>query len=60
MSALSKYRDQVRIARETGNFVVQTVDEAQAVIDEIDAMPTVSVRRAELEPSRWDDDDHAH
>lgn len=57
---LAKYREQIRIARETGTFVVQTADEAQAVVNEIDGMERISVRRVELEPSRWDDDDHAH
>lgn len=35
MNTIDKFREQVRIARETGTFVVQTADEAQAVLEEI-------------------------
>lgn len=60
MTPLAKLRAQIAIARETGHYVVLTADEGGAVMEEIEAMLRVSVRRAELEPSRWDDEDHAY
>lgn len=38
MSAMAKFSEQVRIARETGTFVVLAASEAQAVLDELDAL----------------------
>jgi flavin reductase (DIM6/NTAB) family NADH-FMN oxidoreductase RutF len=48
MSAVTKLRDQVKIARESGTFVVLTPDEAQAVVDAAGAVP----ERAEIRCDR--------
>ena len=36
MTALAKFRAQVQTARELGHFVVQTADEAQALLAELE------------------------
>lgn len=43
MTALDKFREQVRIARETGTFVVQTADEAAAVLAQIEGPAVVTL-----------------
>lgn len=38
MTTVAKLREQTRIARESGTYVVITADEAKAVVDELDAL----------------------
>lgn len=44
MSVVAKFREQGRIARESGNFVVLTADEAQAAIDELEHPSGAQIR----------------
>lgn len=44
MSAMAKFSEQVRIARETGTFVVLAASEAQAVLDELDHPSGAQIR----------------
>lgn len=38
MTTVAKLREQTRIARESGTYVVLTADDAQSVLDELDAL----------------------
>ena len=73
MSAIDKLREQIVIGRETGHYVVLTVDEAQAVLDEalhVGQRPyqpdPPKLSRVDFTgnqvsaPPHEEDDDHAH
>ncbi len=61
MTALAKYRDQVRIARELGHCVVQTAEEAQALLDELETTNLVGgLTTTNSAPPYESDDEHAH
>lgn len=62
MTALTKLRDQIAIARQTGTFVVLTPDEAQGIVDECADMISLDAARgikaSRSAPPHEGDDEH--